>query len=265
MSFTILTREQIGLPPVVVGSTGVPRPPLDNETFVTFHYTGVSSRKYREADVAAEVRRIQAAFSATKPFEYNYVIGQREDTKIYEFAGTYVAAHSAGENSDSFGILFLNAVGEPLTDTQVRKAQWLRDVLIYTHMLRPQPEQRPHQWMPGAATACPGDAIMARLGDLVKPYTPPLPATPYNPAGDQWGLWPFAKGKPRLERGDMANAVLYANDVMREKAGQDTCGDTFNGKTTAGVRGVQAFFSVSGEVGFIGPKTWAVIDMLARQ
>jgi hypothetical protein len=261
MTFKIVTRPEIGLPALVTNANGTPRHILHNERWVTYHYTGVSSRGYKTADVAAEVRRIQNVFSSSKPFEYNYVIGQTEDSAVYEFAGLFQAAHSAGENADSFGILFLNAVGEPLTSTQIKKAQWLRDLLIFTGRLRAQPEQRPHRFMPGAATACPGDLILSVMGELVKPYVDPNPvATRYDPERNQWAAWPTAT-KPFIGFSYSGSASLYLNDALRLKAGQTTCGDNFNTATKRGVLNVQRFFGLTVS-GTVGPKTWAVIDML---
>jgi hypothetical protein len=257
MTYKIVARKEIGLPETVRSSDDTPRPPLSNERWVTYHYTGVSSRSYNTADVAAEVRRIQAEFSSTKPFEYNYVIGQADDDAIYEFAGTFQAAHSGGENADSFGVLFLNAVGEPLTPAQIKKAQWLRDVLIFTGALRAQPEQRPHQLMPGAATACPGDLIVSAMPEIVKPYTE---GSPYIPEADQWATYPSGV-KPTVREGDSGSPVLYLNDVLRLKAGQTTCGDTFNSATKRGVRNLQRFFNLIVD-GVVGPQTWATVDML---
>ena len=168
--YRIVPRTEIGLPAVVRSSNGRPRPPLHLEPTITIHYTGVSSRDYAQADVAAEVRRIQEVFSSTKPFEYNYVIGQTNDDLIYEFAGNYQAAHSAGENSSSFGVLFLNAVREPFNCVQINKYRWLRDVLIWTQNLTPNPDQLPHKKMPGANTACPGTLGMRAMPELVKPF-----------------------------------------------------------------------------------------------
>ena len=260
--FKIVTREEIGLPTKVLSSDGWPRPALFNERWVTFHYTGVSSRGYTSAAVAAEVLRIQAVFEDTKPFEYNYVIGQADDDSIYEFAGLFQAAHSGGENSESFGILFLNAINEPLTAKQIAKAQWLRDLLIYTGALRAQPEQRPHRWMPDAETACPGDLIMGSLEELVKPYVDPKPVVPpYDPARGLWAAWPEAV-KPAVAFTGAGAAVLYLNDVMRLKAGQGTCGDNFNAATIRGVRNLERFFGLPID-GVVGAEIWSVVDMLA--
>lgn len=185
--FRVVPRTEIGLPAVVRSSTGALRPPLHLEPWLTWHYTGVNT-VYRGRDVPAQVRHIQAIFEDSKPFEYNYVIGQTEDDAIYEFAGKFRAAHSGGENDLAFGILFLNGVGEPLTDTQIRKAQWLRDVLIFDGALQPKPIQEPHQRMPGAATACPGPLIMSVLDQLAAPFVESEPPVEDDMSSDYF-LW----------------------------------------------------------------------------
>ena len=171
MSYRIVPRTEIGLPAVVTSSTGTPRPPLANEPWITAHYTGVNT-VYSGRDVPAQILHIQRIFSSTKPFEYNYVIGQTDDNLVYEFAGKFRAAHSGGENSDSFGVLFLNGVSEPITDVQQDKWRWLRDVLIADGSLRTDVMQRKHKEMPGAATACPGSLMDAVWGDMLQPYHP---------------------------------------------------------------------------------------------
>lgn len=175
MTFTIVQRHEYGLPATVTSSNGSPRPAMgQGNRYVTYHYTGVNVT-YATRSTPAEILKIQATFASTKPFEYNYVIGQENDDLIYEYAGLYQAAHSAGENHDAFGFLFLNGVNEPLTDLQVRKSQWLRDQLVAQGHLMTPPDQRPHQQMPDAATACPGTLIMSRMPDLYEPYWEPEP------------------------------------------------------------------------------------------
>ena len=177
MTYRIVSRVEAGLPAEVRSSSGTLRPPLVNEPMMTAHYTG-NNIDYTDKDAAEVTRQIQRVFSTTKPFEYNYVIGQADDDAIIEFAGTFQAAHSGGENSISFGVLFLLGVGEQVTDLMIDKWRWLRDVLIYTGALRPDPDQRPHCFMPNAATSCPGLSIKARWPEFLTPWQ----AT--NPSGD---------------------------------------------------------------------------------
>ena len=213
--FVIVPRTEIGLPAEVRSSGGSLRPPLDYEKWLTNHYTGVNV-DYTDADVPSVIRQIQAIFSATKPFEYNYVIGQWDDNKIYEFAGKFRAAHSAGENSEAFGVLFLNGIMDPLTQKQIRKYQWLRDILIYDGALRPDVIELPHKQMPGAATNCSGPFISTPTTQLLlkQPYVEPtapvglLPnikgIKPMNPIrifdSRAWGN-PFKRGEHTLPLG----------------------------------------------------------------
>ena len=156
--FRIVERLEMGLPGVVTSSSGVPRPPMVGAYYLTNHYTG-NNVLYRTRDWKEVVRQIQRIFAKTKPFEYNYAIGQADDNEIGEFAGKFVAAHSAGENTIAFGVLFINGIGEPLTPLQIRKYQWLRDVLIFDGVLSSALIELPHHAMPGAKTACSGTVI----------------------------------------------------------------------------------------------------------
>jgi hypothetical protein len=179
MTFRIIPRTEAGLPAVVAGSNGAPRPPLVNERWMTGHYTG-NNIDYTGKDAAEITRQIQRVFSTTKPFEYNYVIGQNDDDQIIEFAGKFQAAHSGGENGDSFGVLFLLGVGEEVTDLMIDKWRWLRDVLIADGSLSPNVEQLQHRQMPGAATACPGASVIRRWPEFLTPYIQTV--TPQSPS-----------------------------------------------------------------------------------
>lgn len=179
MTYRIVPRTEIGLDPVVRNSDGSVRPPLWDEPMLTAHYTG-NNIDYTGKDAGEVVRQIQQVFSTTKPNEYNYCIGQNEDDKIIEYAGKFQAAHSAGENSIAFGVLFLLGVGEDPTPTMINKYRWLRDVLIYSGHLRVNVDQRMHFQMPGAATACPGN-IKGFWPEFLKPFAPATPPAPLAP------------------------------------------------------------------------------------
>ena len=153
----IVTRTESGLPAVVYNNDGITRrPALALPTpFLTYHYTGVPVA-YANSDVSAIIRSIHINHMAN---EYNYVIGQKDDDLIHEFAGLYRGAHSGGENSISIGVLFLNGTGEPLTPAQIEKFIWLRRRLATFGVTVATPT--PHLEMPGAATACPGSHILS--------------------------------------------------------------------------------------------------------
>ena len=179
--YRIVGRMEAGLPEVVRSSSGNLRPRLHNEPMMTAHYTG-NNIEYTGKDTAEITRQIQRVFSSSKPFEYNYVIGQNDDDQIIEYAGKFQAAHSGGENSIAFGVLFLLGVGETLTDRMIDKWRWLRDVLIFDGSLRPDVDQRPHKLMPGARTACAGPSVDARWPEFLLTWQAPVPTQTLKPA-----------------------------------------------------------------------------------
>ena len=205
MGYRIVPRIEAGLPVEVRTSSGGLRPPLSNERWMTAHHTG-NNIDYTGKDAAEIARQIQRVFSASKPFEYNYVIGQEDDDRIIEFAGKFQAAHSGGENGDSFGVLFLLGVGEEITDLMIDKWRWLRDVLIADGSLSPNVEQLQHRQMPRAATACPGASIIRRWPEFLPPCSQPvIPQT--IPEGDDM--------KPTIIVDDIKIAGIFANVAGR--------------------------------------------------
>jgi hypothetical protein len=171
--YRMVTRAEIGLPVTVTNSNGSLRPPLRDATWLTAHYTG-NNISYVGKDVATSIRLIQQVFAKTKPFEYNYVIGLPEDDLVYEYAGTFQAAHSAGENSSAVGVLFLVGVNDQVTPTMINKWRWLRDRLASQGVTVRVVDQRMHFQMPGAATACPGNSIKFLWPQFLLPYVPPV-------------------------------------------------------------------------------------------
>lgn len=173
--FRIVSRLEMGLPELVTRANGTPRPPLHGAYWLTNHYTG-NNVLYATRDWKEVVRQIQRIFTPTKPFQYNYAIGQADDNEIGEFAGKFVAVHSAGENHGAFGVIFINGIGEPLTPLQIRKYQWLRDVLTYDGSLSTAIVELPHHAMPGAKTACSGTSIAVPTvqEQLRQKYTQPV-------------------------------------------------------------------------------------------
>lgn len=185
MSYTIRTRAQIGLDPVVRNANGSPRPKLTFPLgFVIYHYTGVNVNWGDVGDTDAEILGIERwAASVGKPNEYNVVIHQDPDDLVHEYAGPFRAAHSSGENGNGLGVLLLNGINEPLTALQLDKMKWVnqfnRDLGLTNHATR----FIGHRDAPGAATACPGPHIMPKLWFVNEPPTFPLqtPAPPPTP------------------------------------------------------------------------------------
>lgn len=259
----LIPRAASGLDPIVYSNNGRDRRPLlRSSRYVAYHYTGVN-RSYRDTDASAHVRHLNQIFATTKRNEYNYVIPQNDDRAVIEFAGKYEGAHVRGSNGVSIGIYFLNGIRDPLTDSQIRRAQWIRDVLIADGTLRPQPEQRPHRLMPNAATSCPGDLILSRMAEIVRPFPTP---DRYDPDAGLWSLFPLAR-KPVVKVGAEGPTVLYLNDALRVLAGQSTCGDRYTTATARGVRNVEIFFGIEGRRIYRGRWTaaqvWNVLDSMA--
>jgi N-acetyl-anhydromuramyl-L-alanine amidase AmpD len=146
---SIIPRIDLGLPARVTNVNRVTlRPPLArNLGMIVVHYTGVN-RSYASADLAKTVQSIHR----WRANEYNFVIHM--DGRIAEFAGAYQAAHCAGRNASSYGILFLNGNNDPCTDAQVASFRWLVDVLRWTQGVATGARIVQHGQV--AATACPG-------------------------------------------------------------------------------------------------------------
>lgn len=106
-----------------------------------------------------------------------------------------------------------------------------------------------------------GDAIPQAVLDFEKPIVDKAPV--FDPANGQYSLWPVAN-KPAVKFGDRGDAVRYLQGVLKNRAGQDVGPiDGFYGKKTEdAVRNVQKFFKQTVD-GWVGKRTWAVIDSLA--
>lgn len=97
------------------------------------------------------------------------------------------------------------------------------------------------------------------------------PTTPFDPANGVWGLWPLDASKPTLRAVDTYvdarehEATRYLQGVLRRKAGQPIAVDGDFGPATDGaVRNLQRYLGMVVD-GVVGPKTWAVVDMLAAR
>ena len=156
---TIIPRIDLGLPARVTNINRItPRPALArNLGMIVCHYTGVK-RSYATADLAKTVQSIHR----WRANEYNYVIHM--DGRIAEFAGAFQAAHCAGRNATSYGVLMLNGEGDPCTDAQVASFRWLVGVLKWTQAVSNGALIVQHGQV--AATSCPG-RIKERWAELV--------------------------------------------------------------------------------------------------
>lgn len=148
----IIPRIETGLPARVTSFNHVTLRPLmlAMRSLIVCHYTG-TKRKYHGLS-QAEVAKVIKSINAWKPNEYNYVIDWAG--RVYEFAGERRAAHASGFNDTGYGILFLNGVGEEMTDYQLYAFHFLLGMLMMGERVQAKPMIVGHQEI--AATACPG-------------------------------------------------------------------------------------------------------------
>lgn len=212
-------------------SDGSLRPPMARlRPWITVHYTGTPSDYADPGDTIPEVKRIQtAAQNAGKPWEYSYVIDTQG--QVVEYAGHFEAAHSAGENSQAYGVLLLLGVNQAPTNSMIESFRWLRWVLVSFGNVAPSHQVLPHKSMPGAATICPGDPTMARWLEFLVPWDPPDPAppTPTPPptaggcvcvvvAGDSW--WSIARRVYTTVSSTKVDALILANGNKPLRTGE---------------------------------------------
>ena len=94
------------------------------------------------------------------------------------------------------------------------------------------------------------------------PVAPPAPPV-YDPAHNQWGLFPLNGAKPSMIQGTAQHAyVHYVQDVIFFKAGGNIARDgNYGPQTEKRLLDVKSIFNIS-EWG-VGPQTWGAIDYLA--
>lgn len=164
-------RTELGLPLVVHNLDGITkRPPMAlRRRLILCHYTGVpiKTRRYADVDTERELVDVVAAINRWKRNEYNYVIAQTGD--VVEFAGRFRGAHcgpwsGTTWNDVAYGVLFLNAVEEPITWPQIAAFGWLKNVLRWTQQVLQTVDVQGHQY--AKPTGCPGASIMGALPGL---------------------------------------------------------------------------------------------------
>jgi peptidoglycan hydrolase-like protein with peptidoglycan-binding domain len=98
----------------------------------------------------------------------------------------------------------------------------------------------------------------------LKLFLAPKSSTPKPPPTNQFGNWPTTT-KQTIKRGVHGPIVGYLQSVINRKAGGDIIVDNdFGSKTEERVKDVQRFFKVTAD-GIVGPKTWGIIDYLAKK
>jgi len=89
-------------------------------------------------------------------------------------------------------------------------------------------------------------------------------AQPKPPPTNQFGNWPNTT-KQTIKQGARGPVVGYLQSVINRKAGGDIIVDNdFGPKTEERVKDVQRFFKLAAD-GVVGPKTWGIIDYLAKK
>lgn len=183
---------------------GTPQPPstryrLSRVKVLLAHEVGVNTPatgRYRSADPARVLSDAKAAaaygISANKSWEYNWMIGL--NGWIFTQAGEYMGSHCKNFNTDSAGVIFLNATDVPLTPEQIDSWFEVQDYASALGVLASGYETAPHYRYrstsccgihanpPGWSWASPtgegrvGNLIPALRSRLLTP--PPLPPTP---------------------------------------------------------------------------------------
>lgn len=115
-------------------------------------------------DVARDMRELERIGKARFGL-FSYSWAHHPSGWVGEGAGLTVGAHTAGRNSTSFGLVCIGnyQVNEPSQVMLESVASLLAD-LVRAGKLRPDFRWGGHQQAPGAATACPGSKLLARLG-----------------------------------------------------------------------------------------------------
>jgi hypothetical protein len=233
-------RTYAGLP-IPHSNDGTTRRPLlaPYRTHLTAHYPGSPlGRSY--AEMAGDVKKKtyvhsvqRSALANGKSFEYNYFVFM--DGEVWEYAGDFLAAHSAGENADAYGVQFVNGQDDLCTDAQVTAYQWLRDIHLKSRQrVTMTAATIPHREMPGAATACPGPrAVIPRLADLRQPYAPQS----------------VPKGVPvQFVIKGAAGTAVYVTDWLTKRHIDGPTYDLFRGLSTDPANGIRmnngAFFEI---------------------
>lgn len=167
---TIITRTQWGANPTSLPPVGMSLPA--SRVFIHHSVTAVSS------DPLADQRVIERiGLQRFGQFSYSYNIHPR-DGEILEGCGLRRGAHTAGQNSSSFGICWVGDYTHRVPKVQQLDAtRWLIYELKRRGMLRADAMILGHRDT-GFATACPGAKLHAMLTTLRKPWGLPEEVTP---------------------------------------------------------------------------------------
>lgn len=274
----------LSFPEITPDPAAAGRPLMRGIRHLLVHFTGVG---VRYNDPTKDVAYAQEVCRYLR-WEYNFLVGLGGG--VFAQAGEYRAGHCLNFNSQSIGVLLMNAIGVPPTGAQLAAFHQLRRDMVAAGVLTADHVVAPHYRY--RATSCPGNMLAELPGKMIvggpnpnqgreglvipelrrpinEPAVPvaPPPAVPtfppFVPESGLWSLWPFATNKPTLRIGSRGDVVRYLQGVLKVKAGQAVIIDgNFGAQTDRAVRNLQTFFGLWVD-GVVGPKTWAVVDMVA--
>lgn len=258
---------------------------LRQRKYLLVHHTGVGVRFNDSAKDVAYAREVCGYLR----WEYNFLVGLGGG--VFSQGGDYKAGHSWNFNSESLGVLFMNAVGVAPTQAQIASFHQLRKDLVARGVLTADHTVEPHYGF--RATSCPGSMLAetpgafknSTLGDgrgrfgrvipeLRQPLTatvptapaPTGPITPFPPFVPEWGLfslYPIATNKPVLRIGSYGDPVGYLQGVLKVKLGYAVVIDrNFGPQTDGAVRKFQTEHGLYVD-GIVGRQTWVAIDKAA--
>jgi hypothetical protein len=106
-------------------------------------------------------------------FSYSFAI-HRSGTIIEGAGWDFAGAHTAGQNSTSYGFCFIgNYETDTLSAEQIESFKWLVARGKSLGKINASVAIDGHQKAAGAATACPGRNVMAKLSVLREPFREP--------------------------------------------------------------------------------------------
>lgn len=216
---------------------------------VFFHHTASRVTHNSDVDIRVVERIGRNRFGR---MSYSWLVHPGFDG-VYEGAGLSIGAHTAGNNSSSFGIACVgNYSKQNPTKRQIKWLIWLLAHLIEQGHVRWDFEGIPHNRAPDAATKCPG-----RVADFIDQVVREAKRQARTPVV---GRVHVAANLPELHEGHTGQHVSTVQSLLNIKAGQALTVDGVYGPVTrTAVGNVQRFFNVPARPGVVDAPTWAVL------
>jgi hypothetical protein len=160
----LLSRSDWGARPDSVDSQGK-MPGAVSKIWAHHSVTPISERAKKAA------KRLESiGMTRFGVFSYSFAI-HRSGTIIEGCGWDFIGAHTAGQNSTSYGFVFIgNYETDELDPRQIDSFQWLIAEGKRRGKITASPTIDGHQKASGAATACPGRNVMAKLPELREPF-----------------------------------------------------------------------------------------------